>query len=162
MAKTEDTGVGAPRSSAPLEGDIGAMAFVQAAALCQGLSENLLRQLGKVGQILEYGVGDVIFEEGAVDDNLYLVLEGGITVRKEHGGDVIELASMDRQGVFGEISVLTSQPRNASVVARTTTRVIQIPGETVRAVAEESPKFGRRLAGLMAGRNKNTEKKLGG
>lgn len=137
------------------------MAFVQAAALCQGLPENLLRQLGKAGKILAYGLGDTIFAEGDTDDCLYLILEGGITVRKEHGGGVIELASMDRQGVFGEISLLTGQPRSASVVTRTATRVIQIPGETVRAVAEESPKFGRRLAGLMAGRNKNTEKKLG-
>ncbi|MEE8408736.1 MAG: cyclic nucleotide-binding domain-containing protein, partial [Myxococcota bacterium] len=155
-------GATAPRSSGPLEGDIGAMAFMQAAALCQGLPENVLMQLGKAGRILAYGLGDTIFTEGATDDCLYLILEGGITVRKKHRGSVVELASMGRQGVFGEISVLTRQPRATSVVTRTATRVIQISGETVRAVAEASPKFGRKLAGLMSGRTKDTDKKLSG
>jgi len=72
------------------------------------------------------------------------------------------LAKLRRSAVFGESAALTQQPRTASVVTEIDARLIRIPGETVRAVADAAPKLGRRLAALMAGRSKDTEVKLTG
>jgi CRP-like cAMP-binding protein len=90
------------------------------------------------------------------------VLEGSVNIRKRRREAQLELASLDRQAVFGEIAVLTQKPRTASVVARVDTRLVRLSGDVVRRVAERAPKFGRKLAALMAGRNKDTSKKLGG
>lgn len=136
------------------------MAFVQSSSLCHGLDEAQLSTLFQNGSVLEYGLAETVFREGSTDDALYLVLEGGVTIRKTHDGVVYELAHLDRQGVFGEVAVLTHSPRTVAAVARTESRLVCISGEAVREVADAAPKFGRKLAALMAARHRETSKKL--
>ncbi len=147
----------------PLADDIAAMAFVQSSSLCHGVAEEMLAELYAGGEVLEVGAGAVVFQQGGIDDGLYLVLDGSIHIRKTHGSVEIDLASLDRQAVFGEIAVLTEgQPRTATAIARVDTRLVRFDGGVVREVAGAAPKFGRKLAALMAGRTKDTSKKLGG
>jgi len=147
----------------PLADDIAAMAFIQSSFLCQGVAEEMLAELYRSGTVVDYGAGAVVFEQGGTDDGLYVVIEGSINIRKKHGDGEVDLASLDRQAIFGEIAVLTAgQPRTATAVTRVESRLIRFEGTVVRSVAESAPKFGRKLAGLMAGRTKDTEKKLGG
>jgi CRP-like cAMP-binding protein len=146
----------------PLAEDIAAMAFVQSSFLCQGVDEHLMAELYSGSVVMEVAAGERVFSEGDTDDALYVVLEGSVNIRKRRREAQLELASLDRQAVFGEIAVLTQKPRTASVVARVDTRLVRLSGDVVRRVAERAPKFGRKLAALMAGRNKDTSKKLGG
>lgn len=151
----------APRSRQPLSDDMGAVAFVQSSHLFHGLTPAELNLLLESAELLEYGPADIILCEGSSEDGLYLVFEGSVAIRKRHGTEMVELANLERTAVFGEISVLTRQPRSASVVTQTDTRLIRFAGDTVREVADSSQKFGRLLAALMAGRSKDTRQKLG-
>lgn len=148
------------RDNAPLESDVAAMAFVEACSLCQGLPHDLLEQLFRGGTVHIFGPGAVVFSEGESDDFLYLIFSGSVTVRKRSGATELELASLERPAVFGEFAALTGQRRTASIVTRTETRLVCFPGALVRTVAEGWPKLGRKLAALMAGRQRDTEKKL--
>ncbi len=138
------------------------MAFVQSSILFRGLEPDALSVFFKQGVIVEHGAAVILFDEGDTDDALFLVLEGSVCVHKRHKAAEVEIAVLEREGVFGEISVLANRPRSARVITRTDVRLVQVPGALVRAVATAYPKLGRKLAGLMAGRNKDTEKKLGG
>jgi CRP-like cAMP-binding protein len=146
----------------PLAEDIAAMAFVQSSALCQGVDEALMAELYDGGVVVELAAGEPVFGEGDTDDAIYVVLEGSVNIRKRRGQAQLELASLDRQAVFGEIAVLTQGARTASAVTRVDTRLVRLSGDVVRRVAERAPKFGRKLAALMVGRNRDTSKKLGG
>ena len=136
------------------------MAFLKSSSLCTGLSDICLSQLISAAALVELSPGEVVVEEGGVDQALYIVVEGQLGVRKGSGGNVVELAKLGRSAVFGESAALTQHPRSATVITELDARLIRIPGETVRAVADEAPKLGRRLAALMAGRSKDTEVKL--
>ena len=144
----------------PISDDIAAMAFVQASHLCNGLSAETLDKLLTAGELLEYAPAEVVIQEGGQDQHLFVVLDGAVSVQKSTDGESVEVAVLERSGVFGENAALTGQARSASVVSTTDTRLVRFPGDVVRQVAEEVPKFGRLLATLMAGRAKDTEKKL--
>lgn len=150
-----------PMRSRPLANDVGAMAFVQAAQLCHGLSAEALGPLFEAGQVCEYEPGQTVVEEGSVGGELFMVYDGQVRVQKRHGDGTVELAALQRPAVFGEISLLTGRPRSATVIASVDAQLIRFPAETVRHMADTWPLFGRRLAALMAGRTRDTEHKLG-
>ncbi len=148
--------------SRPLRDEMAALAFVQCSPLCGCLSPEQLTALVAQAQLCDYPAGAVLTSEGEPDDTLFIVYDGGVSVCKQRGEALLELAALERAHIFGEIGVLMQQPRSATVVARLETRVVRIPGAAVREVASAEPKFGRRLAALMAARLKDTASKLGG
>lgn len=138
------------------------MAFIQSAQLCKGLPEAALGHLYSAGVVWERPLGTEIIVEGAsASHGLFFVLEGSLKVAKLRGEVPMELATLERPAVFGEIGLLTEQPSSATVVAASDVQLIHVPAIAVRALAEAEPKLGKRLALLMAARVKDTEKKLG-
>ncbi len=150
-----------PEAQKQLVDDMAALAFVQASPLFKSLEQAHLSLLLESARLEDWQREGFVLEEGQSDDGLYMILEGKVSVCKRQAELLLELATLDRGGVFGEIAVLTRQPRSASVITRTSTRLIRFAGEAVRQVADVEPRFGRMLAGLMAGRSKDTERKLG-
>jgi CRP-like cAMP-binding protein len=145
-------------SRASIEGDVAVVAFMHAQSLCSGLPEDCFSALCVTGTLVDCAPGDAIVREGAGGDALYVVFEGAVALQK--GSQ--EVALLERQAVFGEAAVLTQQLYDVTVQARTHARLICLPGDAVRAVAERAPRFGRMLAALMAGRSREIEKKVGG
>jgi CRP/FNR family transcriptional regulator, cyclic AMP receptor protein len=75
------------------------------------------RVLAGVAQVLEeaeYAAGDVVIEDGAVEDWLFIVVDGELEVIRADRRIVVPVG-----GVVGELAVLDPQPRTATVVART-------------------------------------------
>jgi hypothetical protein len=66
-------------------------------------------------KIENYAPGDRIIRQGDPGDRFYLIRQGKVSVRKGNPEDhVVELAAGD---FFGEMALLSGQPRNASVWA---------------------------------------------
>ena len=149
-----------PHSEVPLRDSLSAVAFVQSSHLFSDFADNALDALIDAGRLLEYRPGQLILSEGAVSDHLFLIFDGRVRVFKRQDGITVELAQLDRPAVFGETGVLMQRTRNASVQAIGDCRLVRFAGDTVRALADEAPKFGRLLATLMAGRSKETERIL--
>lgn len=61
----------------------------------------------------EYADGEIIFEKGAPGDKLYVILSGTVSI--EDGGR--EIARLARGGMFGEMALLSAEPRSASARA---------------------------------------------
>lgn len=137
------------------------MAFVQSSSLCRDLTPELLEEVIGQAHVIEYDAAQVVLEEGAHDNALFFIVEGSVAICKRNGATIVPLATLERPAVFGETAVLTEQPRSASVVTQTDVRLVRVPGELIRSLAERSPILGRMLATLMASRVKDTEKKLG-
>ena len=75
-----------------------------------------------VSRQASFAVGEEIFSEGTEGDEMFVILEGVVSIRKS-GKEVITL---DQGGHFGEMALMDRNTRSASAVALEPTRVISV------------------------------------
>jgi CRP-like cAMP-binding protein len=68
--------------------------------------------------------GDLIFEEGDIGRDLYIVQSGEVKISKLIDGNQIELAKFKKGDFFGDMALLQSIPRYASAHASGETRLL--------------------------------------
>ncbi|MEN9354777.1 MAG: hypothetical protein RL318_2102 [Fibrobacterota bacterium] len=71
--------------------------------------------------------GALLFREGDLSRDIYLVREGKLTVSQGQGVQQIDLATLGTNSVIGEMSLLDGLPRSASVRAVTECQLMVIP-----------------------------------
>ncbi|MBC7908736.1 MAG: mechanosensitive ion channel family protein, partial [Rhodospirillaceae bacterium] len=100
--------------------------------------------------------GEGLFAQGDPGGSLYLLADGVLEVR-------LDDAVLDRMvpgEVLGEVSLLTGQPRSASVVALTDGVVFEIRKEHVEPILRARPQLAEGLAALMAQRQRHNRERL--
>ncbi|MEW6264950.1 MAG: Crp/Fnr family transcriptional regulator [Thermodesulfobacteriota bacterium] len=68
-----------------------------------------------------YGDGDIIFEEGAAGDWIYVIVSGEIEIFKNIRGKKIVVDRLKKGELFGEVSFVDKEPRSAGARAIGTT-----------------------------------------
>ena len=84
-----------------------------------------------------YGNREAIVRQGEPGHSMFIVASGQAIVLLEP--DKREVATIDRGGYFGEMSLLTGEPRTATVVARGDAVVIEIDAELFRKLGAAHP-----------------------
>ncbi|MBE9128332.1 cyclic nucleotide-binding domain-containing protein [Coleofasciculus sp. LEGE 07081] len=92
--------------------------------------------------------GDILCEEGTPGDYFYMIVDGEAEVRK--GRKVLN--TMKPGEVFGEMALLTGEPRSATVVARTPMELYQLHREHFHSVLSWSPHMAWALSRSLAQR----------
>jgi small-conductance mechanosensitive channel/CRP-like cAMP-binding protein len=87
--------------------------------LFRPLSDDELRIAAARCRALHYAAGERIIDEGAAGDSFFVVDRGEVEVSKELGGVRRNLARLMEGQFFGEMALLTGEPRAATVVAAT-------------------------------------------
>jgi CRP-like cAMP-binding protein len=88
-------------------------------------------------RVLEAGA--VVFREGDVSREVYIVLQGRLSVTKSVEGRSTAVAELAEHSVFGEMSLLDSHPRSATVTALTECRVVELPPTAFLATVRRVP-----------------------
>src|ERR1700739_3545291 len=92
--------------------------------------------------INEYGVGDVIFEEGSTGRELYVVLDGQVEIAKLNGGSKTVIITLGKGEFFGEMAVIDGSSRSATAPAATSdTRVMRINHARFVYLVSQQPAF---------------------
>jgi CRP/FNR family transcriptional regulator, cyclic AMP receptor protein len=92
--------------------------------------------------INEYGVGDVIFEEGSSGRELYVVLDGEVEIAKVNGGSKTVIITLGKGEFFGEMAVIDGSSRSATAIAATSgTRVMRINHARFVYLVSQQPAF---------------------
>jgi CRP/FNR family transcriptional regulator, cyclic AMP receptor protein len=73
-----------------------------------------------------YDSGKVIFEEGQSGDHMYIIQEGSVRISKMMGGKEHILAVLSKGDFFGEMAIVTSVKRTATVTAAGTVRLLAL------------------------------------
>jgi CRP/FNR family cyclic AMP-dependent transcriptional regulator len=129
------------------------------------LSAPELDKLARFARVCRARRGAAVFEEGARDAYLCLIVEGEIEVRKEDGdraGRV--LATLGPGKLLGEMALLDGEPRSATAVAVADATLVILTRDDFDALLEEFPRLGvkllRRLARLLSVRLRETSGRL--
>ena len=88
----------------------------------QGLKDSVLRDLAAKAEMLSVDCGKKIVTRGEDGSNMYFIISGSARV---HHGEVV-LANIGTGDVFGEMAVLDSEKRSASVTAESNTLLLSI------------------------------------
>lgn len=111
-----------------------ALKRVAARCLDAALPEAELDYLVAGARVLRYAAGETLFEEGDPADGLYLIRRGSVTVSRRHEGRETVLAYRAAGNYVGEMALLSSQPRSASVRAASPTEAILLEASRVAEV----------------------------
>lgn len=83
-----------------------------------------------------YGAGERIVRQGDAGESMFVLVDGTARVFVEPDTDV---AVIESGGCFGEMSLLTGDPRTATVAARTDCIVIEISPDAFNQIAQMNP-----------------------
>lgn len=119
---------------------LGRVDFVQA------LSAEARTVLAERARFLEYGPGQAVVRQGEQGDTLYLVARGEVGVRVQMETGEREVAQLGRGALFGEMSVLTGEPRTATVVALGDAAVLAVDRDAFERILSAEPELAQRLA----------------
>lgn len=110
--------------------------------LAPELTREQLRPVVEQSSIHTFAKGDVLFEEGAPGDALYLVRRGSVTVSRRIGGREIVLSYVASGNYVGEMALLSDAPRSATVrAAIDNTEVIRIEAAAFQEMLAQSPQL---------------------
>lgn len=138
-ALTVDISFGAPLSAN--RADISKRDFA-GIPLLSDLTPEVLRQLITDVAMVELQPNEVLFNEGDPADAMYVVVEGSVTaVTLPHGEKPIQLAHLVEGDFFGEIGLMSDQPRGATVSAHEPTRLLRFDRDIIALLIEEDPSF---------------------
>lgn len=105
--------------------------------LFAGLTDEQRSDLAAATTDKLFGHGDAIVRQGQEGHSMFIVCAGCAVVVLEPQGH--EVAVIPVGGYFGEMSILTGDPRTSTVLARGETRVIQIDADAFRRLGAEHP-----------------------
>jgi small-conductance mechanosensitive channel/CRP-like cAMP-binding protein len=95
------------------------VAAVEQSELFSVLTDDERDEVARGLRRLPYASGDIVFRKGESADSLYLLEKGSVRVMDEDStGKRTPLAELHAPDYFGEMGLLTGQPRGATVVAR--------------------------------------------
>ncbi|MGQ0696963.1 MAG: cyclic nucleotide-binding domain-containing protein [Panacagrimonas sp.] len=116
------------------------------APLLSGLNASDLRDFLATCTHLQLDAGTQLVRRGDMGPELYLILEGCAEVRRNHPADASGTSTALGAGdFFGEHAVLTGEPREMDVVARTPLEVIFIDRNTLRRFVKGRPALAAKL-----------------
>lgn len=95
--------------------------------LFEGLSDDELQQLMDMAEPISLRAGEILIKQGDAGDAAYVVIKGEFEIQKQTGQSLIKIDVRNSGDVVGEMALLSSAPRNATVIARTDSEVLRIP-----------------------------------
>lgn len=107
-----------------------------------------------------FGAGENIITQGAPAGPMYILLSGRAEVLVAAGGQITPVAKIGPGECIGEVSVLTGDPRSATVRALGDCQAVEIGKSILAPIAASSPDFLESLSDLLAHRRLQNEGRL--
>src|SRR5579864_7931040 len=108
-------------------------------------------------QSVDFSAGEIIFREGDLGTEMYIISEGKVEILNRMGEDDRVLAVLEKGDFFGEMSVLEDLPRAATARALTDSRLLQINGSTFDQMLQANPEIAVRSMRKLSRRLRETD-----
>jgi CRP-like cAMP-binding protein len=121
------------------------------------LDHHDLAQLLRWVQEVEFADGDLLFEQGAMPHELYVIEEGSVEVSR----DGRRVATLGPGEVVGEMALLKLERRWATVIATGGVRAVSLGADDLASMSEQMPELAERLRETMLRREYDNESHRG-
>lgn len=109
------------------------------------------RELGLIATLadeLSLPAGKTLIEEGRQGHEFFVLVDGEVDVRRKGR----KVTSLGGGSFFGEMALLSSRPRNATVTASTPVRVLVVHEQAFRRLLRDSPSIQLKVLQTLADR----------
>jgi cAMP-dependent protein kinase regulator len=113
---------------------------LQRTPLFSDLSAASLQSLIERCDLVELAPRETLFRQGDRGDTLYVISEGSVAVISE-GPPRVSLTTLKEGSFFGEIALVTEQPRSATIEAVEATQLIAIGRTVISDLLADSPEL---------------------
>jgi small-conductance mechanosensitive channel/CRP-like cAMP-binding protein len=105
--------------------------------LLGSLPADIRAEISRSCRVSGYAAGEAIVRQGDPGQSMFIVASGDVSVVVEPKRE--EVARIGRGGYFGEMSLLTGEPRSATVLAAGDVSVIELSADLFRRLGAEHP-----------------------
>ena len=126
------------------------------------LSLHQLEAINRFVKDAEYLGGEVVVREGEPGDELFVLMDGEVAAFKKYGTpQQVLLSRLSPVSYFGEMAILDSAPRSATVVVTRDARLLRLGGERFKELILQTPEIAFEVFRVLTERIREAEKRLG-
>jgi putative ABC transport system ATP-binding protein len=119
--------------------------FLRRVPLFSGLMPNTLTEVADQMTLQHFARGDIVLRQGDPGDKFYLIRRGEAEVLARRDGTDQPIAVLDEGRFFGEQALITGEPRNATVRAKTELELCSLNKDEFHNVMNASATFQEEL-----------------
>jgi len=116
------------------------------------LSPEELETVAQQAAVRVYLPGEAVVRQGDAGAEFFIILEGTADVRRGEGGKAATVATLHPMQFFGEMSLLTGEPRSATIVAQTKLEVVVVTKGVLERPIMGNPLLAERIGTVLAER----------
>jgi CRP-like cAMP-binding protein len=110
---------------------------------------------------LVFARGEAVFRQGESGSSFFIIRSGRVAVlSRPEGGAEVRVAELKAGDPFGEMSLLTGEPRNSTCVAEEDCELFCIDRETFAELLRSNPPVAERMSEILAARAQDRQAKL--
>ena len=113
------------------------------------LSEAETQQLAEHSQVRVFAPDEQIVRQGQHGSSMFVIHRGSVVVQSKEDGVSKILRNLREGDFFGEMNLLTGEPRTATVIAVEETEVLEIDNLCLKPVLEENPELVETLSRII-------------
>ena len=98
-----------------------------------------LKLMAFAGQRIHYQKGEVLFDQGASSDAVFIILDGEVDVLRVTDAGEVPLARLGVTELIGEMGVLCDKPRTAKIAAHSDVQALRIDKITFLHIVQQVP-----------------------
>ncbi|HSQ66754.1 MAG TPA: Crp/Fnr family transcriptional regulator [Polyangiaceae bacterium] len=111
------------------------------------MSDPLFSRFGR-----EFRVGDVLFHEGELGEEMYVIQSGAVEITKAMGGVERPIATLGRGEFLGEMAILNGKPRTATARVVEDMKCLVLDKRTLEVMIQKNSEIALRLIKKLAAR----------
>lgn len=115
-----------------------------------GLDQDELAKVADLAKEITFKEGEVVFQEGDPSGTLYIILEGSIQISTKVMEDLDKpLVTLGEGKLFGEVSLIDQNPREARAKAISDTKMLSLSTEDFNQLRKQSPELGIKILDVL-------------